>query len=317
VFAVAVCAVSSQEADGQDVIGFGSAWGLPGAIQFETPIGTPGGTPIEETMFELNGQVGVSKFHPDWGTLNSVAITIAGFGLYSFDYSPEIPPTLPSGLAQGANFSAQITISQSEIGLFETDTAFGGSPGLGGTLIPQVEFMGTAPTSPFIGFGAFTFDLNHMLNGNIFVDEGTGIPQPGWDGAMSGIFGGTVTVIYNFTAAGSEDGGPPGGGGGCPTCGPLPGDGDTDDFVGIQDLNLVLNNWNTDIFGWNNGDFDGNGFIGIADLNIVLGNWNAGTSPPAEATVVIPEPTSLIIIAASGLMCGLAIFQPCFSRRKG
>ncbi|MEZ6191109.1 MAG: hypothetical protein R3C45_07420 [Phycisphaerales bacterium] len=38
-------------------------------------------------------------------------------------------------------------------------------------------------------------------------------------------------------------------------------------------------------------DPSGDGFVGIEDLNIVLGNWNAGTPPTDGAN--IPEPTSL------------------------
>ena len=48
------------------------------------------------------------------------------------------------------------------------------------------------------------------------------------------------------------------------------------------------------------GDINGDGFVGIEDLNIVLGNWNAGT-PPATGTPTIPEPGSLALVALSGL----------------
>jgi hypothetical protein len=42
------------------------------------------------------------------------------------------------------------------------------------------------------------------------------------------------------------------------------------------------------------GDLNNDGFVGIEDLNIVLGNWNAGT-PPAEQNV--PEPAGLFTLA--------------------
>ncbi|MEZ6192109.1 MAG: hypothetical protein R3C45_12595 [Phycisphaerales bacterium] len=68
----------------------------------------------------------------------------------------------------------------------------------------------------------------------------------------------------------------------------LEGDLNTDGFVGIGDLNIVLGNWNINVPpGDARADPSGDGFVGIEDLNRVLGNWNAGT-PPAER-VVVPE----------------------------
>jgi glycosyl hydrolase family 99 len=78
---------------------------------------------------------------------------------------------------------------------------------------------------------------------------------------------------------------------------PLEGDLDGDGFVGIGDLNIVLNAWNqfislSDI----SADPSGDGFVGIEDLNIVLGNWNAGTPP----IVNVPEPASLGLLFVGG-----------------
>ncbi|MEZ6190592.1 MAG: pre-peptidase C-terminal domain-containing protein [Phycisphaerales bacterium] len=63
----------------------------------------------------------------------------------------------------------------------------------------------------------------------------------------------------------------------------LPGDLDHDGFVGIEDLNTVLGNWNQNVASGNlaQGDASGDGFVGIEDLNTVLGNWNATLEPPA------------------------------------
>ncbi len=80
----------------------------------------------------------------------------------------------------------------------------------------------------------------------------------------------------------------------------LPGDLDGDGFVGINDLNSVLANWNQNIPPANPlADPSGDGFVGIDDLNLVLGNWNAGTPPGAPNTSNqasdAPEPASMLI----------------------
>jgi uncharacterized protein len=80
---------------------------------------------------------------------------------------------------------------------------------------------------------------------------------------------------------------------------PINGDLNADGFVGVDDLNIVLINWNQNVTpgDLSQGDATGEGFVGIDDLNVVLVNWNAGT-PPDEGAV-IPEPGTL------GLLLGL------------
>jgi hypothetical protein len=79
----------------------------------------------------------------------------------------------------------------------------------------------------------------------------------------------------------------------------IEGDLNSDGFVGIADINIVLSHWNQTVTeGYLfSGDPTGDGFVGIADLNIVLGNWNAGT-PPGHA---VPEPTSVALFTIAGL----------------
>ena len=66
--------------------------------------------------------------------------------------------------------------------------------------------------------------------------------------------------------------------------------------MGVDDLNIVLINWNmiVDAGVWLVGDPTGDGFVGVDDLNIVLVNWNNGT-PPGEAAS-IPEPGTLAVL---------------------
>ncbi len=56
----------------------------------------------------------------------------------------------------------------------------------------------------------------------------------------------------------------------------LNGDLTGDGFVGLDDLDIVLNNWSSSVTpgDLSKGDLDGDGFIGLGDLDIVLNNWN-------------------------------------------
>ncbi len=80
----------------------------------------------------------------------------------------------------------------------------------------------------------------------------------------------------------------------------LAGDLDGDGFVGLSDLDTVLNNWNQSVTSgeWSQGDPSGDGFVGLADLDIVLNNWNAGTPPIAQTN--IPEPASYAVLCLFG-----------------
>ncbi len=66
---------------------------------------------------------------------------------------------------------------------------------------------------------------------------------------------------------------------------PITGDLNADGQVGIDDLDIVLNNWNQSVTpgNWAVGDPTGDGFVGLDDLDVVLNNWNDGESPAALA----------------------------------
>ena len=84
----------------------------------------------------------------------------------------------------------------------------------------------------------------------------------------------------------------------------LPGDINGDGFVGIDDLSVILANWNQNVTLGNyaRGDIAGNGdaFVGIDDLNVILANWNTGTPPPTT-TANIPEPGTLMLCVLTAL----------------
>ncbi len=88
------------------------------------------------------------------------------------------------------------------------------------------------------------------------------------------------------------------------TLAPLTGDLNGDGFVGIEDLSIVLENWNQAVPpGDPLADPSGDGFVGIEDINIIVGNWNAG-SPPPQVLALVPEPGTLALLGAAGF-CGL------------
>ena len=85
---------------------------------------------------------------------------------------------------------------------------------------------------------------------------------------------------------------------------PIPGDLDGDGFVGIDDLNIVLGQWNLNVTPGDLGlgDPSGDGFVGIDDLNTVLGNWNTGTPPTlSQVSVAVPEPGTIGMMSLVGL----------------
>jgi hypothetical protein len=86
----------------------------------------------------------------------------------------------------------------------------------------------------------------------------------------------------------------------------ITGDLNADGFVGIEDLNTVLGNWNRSVLSgyFTACDPTGDGFVGIEDLNTVLGNWNTGTPPADQTGLPIPTP-SMCLLLAVGLCRGL------------
>jgi T5SS/PEP-CTERM-associated repeat protein len=83
----------------------------------------------------------------------------------------------------------------------------------------------------------------------------------------------------------------------------LAGDLNADGFVGIDDLNIVLINWNQNVTPGDllSGDPTGEGFVGVDDLNVVLVNWNNGTPPLTEALGNVPEPGTLVCLGLLAL----------------
>ncbi len=140
-----------------------------------------------------------------------------------------------------------------------------------------------APRSPI----AYDLAGNIYNAGNFF--ERSGIYSPGGDTTAVTRSNGTFTI--NGTTYGDH------------LIGDLSGDG----FVGIDDLSIVLGNWNDAVAHgvFTLGDPTGDGFVGIDDLNVVLSHWNEGTPPTNGSQTHIPEPTSLWLLGAGAWACGV------------
>lgn len=77
-----------------------------------------------------------------------------------------------------------------------------------------------------------------------------------------------------------------------------PGDLNTDGFVGVEDLDLLLAHWGETTHSYNfaGGDLSGDGVAGQADLDLIIAHWGNGT-PPGN----VPEPGSLALFGLTGL----------------
>ena len=98
----------------------------------------------------------------------------------------------------------------------------------------------------------------------------------------------------------------------------LPGDLNSDGFVGQDDLNFILGKWGTNVTAgsFTMGDPSGDGFVGQDDLNILLGHWGEGTPPLTLAgsslsAAAVPEPHSVLL-----WIVGMAALLPFWRRRS-
>jgi hypothetical protein len=76
-----------------------------------------------------------------------------------------------------------------------------------------------------------------------------------------------------------------------------PGDANGDGKVDINDLTIVLANYNQTGMTWSQGDFLGDGTVDINDLTIVLANYN--TTIGAAGIKTVPEPSCVVLLTIS------------------
>jgi hypothetical protein len=91
----------------------------------------------------------------------------------------------------------------------------------------------------------------------------------------------------------------------------LPGDANGDGRVDINDLTIVLANYNKAGLGWANGEFTGDGTVDINDLTIVLAHYGDSVGASASGLAAVPEPSAILLISG-----GLAALSACAWRRR-
>ena len=156
----------------------------------------------------------------------------------------------------------------------------GGTPDAGGhTMAPILGTFGSEDFWEWSGamahnWYAATEPGEYFVTYEVYVGDTSGVPNTAYTPAEV-----TFEFINSVTA--------------------LIGDLNTDGFVGVDDLNMVLTHWNQDVMPADPlaGDPNGDGFVGVDDLNIVLAHWNNGTPPNANA---VPEPASALLACVGG-----------------
>ena len=83
-----------------------------------------------------------------------------------------------------------------------------------------------------------------------------------------------------------------------------PGDANGDGRVDINDLTIVLANYNQTGMVWSQGEFTQSGTVDINDLTIVLANYNSTFGASAGGLAAVPEPCTLALIgiAVAGVL---------------
>lgn len=80
---------------------------------------------------------------------------------------------------------------------------------------------------------------------------------------------------------------------------PIPGDLNGDGYVGLDDLSILLDNWNQTVPPGNPlADPSGDNYVGLDDLAPLLDHWNLGIPP---APIAVPEPAGFMLLSLGGL----------------
>ncbi len=83
----------------------------------------------------------------------------------------------------------------------------------------------------------------------------------------------------------------------------IPGDANGDGMVDVADLGVLGANFNQSDMTLSDGDFNDDGIVDVADLGILGANWSASQAT-GNTSALVPEPTTLSLLAMSVLVVG-------------
>ena len=172
-----------------------------------------------------------------------------------------------------------VLVSLDEQGLPILDPSAGNL--LGASQIAGEPIFTPAPRGPI----AYDLAGNIYTAGNSF--ERAAIYSPGGDTVAITRSDGTFTI--NGTTYGEHY---------------LPGDFNGDGYVGLDDIGIVLSNWNQSVTPGVllRGDPSGDGYVGLDDLQFVLDHWNEGTLPSELPGVPEPGTVGLLGVLGAGVL---------------
>ena len=218
----------------------------------------------------------------DVSVAEGVTDTLMGKGLLSFDYDKDgdLDVFITNNQAQPILYE-NTSNNPNDYLIIETEGTVSNRDGIGARIMidPDTSITGDEQHR-FIDGGSNFLSANQM-HAHFGLGSATAIDrvQITWpSGIVQQLFNVDTNVVLSIVETEMH--------------GDLNGDG----FVGIDDLNLVLANWNQNVVPGLRlkGDPNADGFVGIDDLNLVLGNWNQGTPPAQQHN--IPEPATVTIL---------------------
>ncbi|XAL97962.1 choice-of-anchor E domain-containing protein [Phycisphaeraceae bacterium D3-23] len=296
-----VLLAGGAEAQQDILVRFGTAGGSPG-LPAIADVFIPQGqlSPLSTTAQEQSSVgLGLPKFDPAWGTLDSVSLEIAPQVLNTWEI------TIGGGSADGevtSSISVSVNIPQNTgpdvSGLLFSDSwgGFADNAAVDGWFssttvadsgsdyqIPSPIVMGVGPvgtTAAYTGGGMFTVDMettvSALLNHNRFNHGGGDRDHHAEIAPVSTNF---AWVEYQFDSTSL-----------------LAGDVDLDGDVDADDLAIVDGNFGQALPFWNEGDLNADGLVGKPDRLIVNANMGAGGTRSSS----VPEPGALSLLALGG-----------------
>ncbi len=179
--------------------------------------------------------------------------------------------------------------------------SFGGDVVLGVASTTNIELGETSDQLLVDGNASIDGELNVELLGDFTPDHGDQFPvitAGTRDGEFDTIDG--IQVAADLTLAPIYD---YAGHIGLMLIAAAPGDANFDGIVDVADLGILGANFNAADMQWNTGDFNLDSTTDVADLGILGANWTASQST-GNASALVPEPTTLSLLAMSVLLVG-------------